>query len=193
MWAHQLGCAEGELAVLMVARLVPPKGHADAIAAAARLRDELPLKLYIAGTGPEEQTLRRIAAELQAPVVFLGPRSDVPALLHAADLFLFPSIMEGMPLALIEAMAMGTACLCSEIPENREAGGDAIVYAPPGQVDALTVALRAILRDGDERRRLGDAARERSTRYSSRTIAAQLLDAIRLVLGQRSAGHVVAL
>ena len=187
-----LGCADGELAVLMVARLVPPKGHADAIAAVARLRDELPVKLYIAGTGPEEALLRRRAAELAAPVVFLGPRSDVPSLLSAADLFLFPSIMEGMPLALIEAMAMSTACLCSAIPENREAGGDAIAYAPPGDIDALTTALRAILRDGAERRRLGDAARVRSERYSSRTIAAQLLEAIKRVIGH-SAGHVVAL
>jgi glycosyltransferase involved in cell wall biosynthesis len=180
-----LGCAENELALIMVARLVTPKGHADAIAAVARLRDELPLKLYIVGTGPEEERLKRLAAERQAPVVFLGPRSDVPSLLRVADLFLFPSIIEGMPLALIEAMAMGLACLCSDIPENRETGAEAIAYAPPGNVDELTKALRAILTDGDTRRRLASAAPMRASRYSSRTVAAELLRSIEDVLGRR--------
>lgn len=190
-----LGCAPDELALVMVARLVPPKGHSDAIRAVARLRDELPLKLYIAGNGPGEAELKRLAAELQAPVVFLGPRSDVPGLLRAADLFVFPSIIEGMPLALIEAMTMSLACLCSDIPENRETGADAIVYAPPGNVDALTAAMRAVLRDEGQRRRLGAAARVRAARYSSRTVAAELLRSIEDVLGRRpsSTGHVVAL
>lgn len=190
----QLGCAADELALVMVARLVPPKGHADAIAAVARLRDELPIKLYVAGTGPEEERLKKLAAEQHAPVVFLGPYNDVPALLAAADSFLFPSIIEGMPLALIEAMTMGLPCLCSDIPENRETGGDAIAYASPGNVDELTKALRTILRDDGARQRLAAAAPMRASRYSARTVAAEFLRSIEDVLGgRRSSSDVVAL
>jgi glycosyltransferase involved in cell wall biosynthesis len=188
-----IGCGDGELALLMVARLVPPKGHADAIAATARLRAELPLKLYIAGTGPENERLRALAAQESAPAVFLGPRTDVPRLLHAADLFLFPSIIEGMPLALIEAMAMGVACLCSDIPENREAGGDAIAYTPAGDVPALVASLRAILQAPARQRELAQAGRARATRYSSRTVAAELYHSMQDVLARaRTPNHVVA-
>ncbi len=126
-------------------------------------------------------------------MTFLGPRSDVAQLLHASDLFLFPSVIEGMPLALIEAMAMARCCLCSDIAENREAGGDAIAYTPAGDVPALTAALRAILADEPRRRALGEAARARSLRYSSRTVGARLYRALEDVLGGRSgADHVVA-
>jgi glycosyltransferase involved in cell wall biosynthesis len=117
----------------------------------------------------------------------------VAQLLHASDLFLFPSVIEGMPLALIEAMAMGRCCLCSDIPENREAGGDAILYTTAGDVPALTAALRAILADEPRRRALGEAARARSLRYSSRTVGARLYQALEEVLGRRSrTDHVVA-
>jgi glycosyltransferase involved in cell wall biosynthesis len=188
-----LGLGDGELAVIMVARLVPPKGHADAIAAISRIAGEVPVRLLIAGTGPEEERLRKLAAAEGGPVTFLGPRTDVAELLHASDLFLFPSVIEGMPLALIEAMAMARCCLCSDIPENREAGGDAILYTPAGDVPALTTALRAILGDEPRRRTLGEAARLRSQRYSARTIGARLYRALEDIVGGRGgANHVVA-
>lgn len=187
-----LGCAEGELAVLMVARLVTPKGHAHAISAAAALRHELPLTLYVAGTGPEQERLRPLAEATHAPVVFLGARTDVPRLLRAADLFLFPSLIEGMPLALIEAMAMGVPCLCSDIAENREAGGDAVGYFAVGDIPALTEKLRGLLRDGEARRTLGAAARSRAALYSSRTVARTLFASMQDVLAREAEGHVVA-
>jgi glycosyltransferase involved in cell wall biosynthesis len=177
-----LGCADGELALAMVARLVPPKGHADAIHAVAALREVLPLRLYVAGTGPEEERLRALAAEKGAPVTFLGACRDIPRLLLACDLFLFPTMIEGMPLALIEAMAMGLPCLCSDIPENREAGGDQVAYSIAGKPDELASALRVLLGDRDRRARLAGGARTRSMRFSSRTVAAELLRSIEDVL-----------
>jgi glycosyltransferase involved in cell wall biosynthesis len=186
-----LGFAADEFAVLMLARLVQPKGHVDAIRAVAQIR-ERPIRLYIAGTGPEEQALRVLVTELRAPVTFLGPRSDVQSLLHAADLFLFPSMYEGLPLALIEAMAMQRACLCSDIPENRETAGDSVIYAPPGDVAALTRELRVLVTNDELRAWLSSGARERVQRFSSERIAAQLLAAIESVLGRQRDGHVVA-
>jgi glycosyltransferase involved in cell wall biosynthesis len=190
----RVGIPEGELALLMLARLVRPKGHADAIRAVAQLRD-LPLKLYIAGTGPEEQSLRELTAKLSAPVTFLGPRSDAPALLHAVDLFLFPSVYEGLPLALIEAMAMQLPCLCSDIPENRETAGEHVAYAPAGNGPALAHELRALATDAERRRRLGAGARAHVQRFSSTGVAKRLATAIEEVLGGNGArsGHVVAL
>jgi glycosyltransferase involved in cell wall biosynthesis len=190
----RIGIPDGQLALLMLARLVPPKGHADAIRAVAQLRD-LPLRLYIAGSGPEEQNLRELSARLSAPVTFLGPRSDAPALLHAVDLFLFPSVYEGLPLALIEAMAMQLACLCSDIPENRETAGEHVAYAPAGDVPGIERALRALVSDPERRRQLGLAARAHVQRFSSTRVAKRLASALEEVLrGNRTrSGHVVAL
>ncbi|HEY2748304.1 MAG TPA: glycosyltransferase family 4 protein [Polyangia bacterium] len=189
----RFGMAPDEIATVMVARLVAPKGHAHAIEAVHLAAARLPVKLYIAGTGPEEQRLRALAAERNAPVVFLGACTEVPSLLSASDLFLFPSVIEGMPLALIEAMAMGRAALCSDIPENREAGGDTVAYSPVGDVAALTRAWSDLALDAARRAQLGAAAQVRARRFSSQTIAAELLRAIEEVLRQeRARGHVVA-
>jgi len=187
---RQLGCSTDEFAILMLARLVRPKGHVEAIRAVARLHD-WPVRLYVAGSGPDEERLRALAAELNAPVTFLGPREDAPVLLRAADLFLFPSQFEGMPLALIEAMAMQLPCLCSDIPENRETGSDHVVYAPVGDVDALVEALRELMSNPQLRHRLGGGARKNVQRFSATRIAEKFLAAIENVLRRPRDGHVV--
>ena len=188
---RQVGFADGQFAIVMLARLVQPKGHIEAIQAVAELR-ERPVHLYIAGVGPDEERLRARAIELHAPVTFLGPRKDAPALLRAADLFLFPSQFEGLPLALIEAMAMGVPCLCSDIAENRETGGSHVAYAAVGDAAALAVALRALIDDPERRSRLAQHSRDQVLRFASTNIAARLMASIEDVLGRKRDGHVVA-
>jgi glycosyltransferase involved in cell wall biosynthesis len=180
-----------EIAILMLARLVRPKGHVEAIKAVSQIR-ERPLVLLIAGTGPDEESLRELAASLKAPVRFLGPRSDAPQLLRAADIFLFPSQYEGLPLALIEAMAMQVPCLCSDIPENRETGGEHVAYAPAGEVAPLIAGLRTLAADPQRRAQLAQGARISVSRFSATTIAERLLASIEEVLRATRGGHVVA-
>jgi len=177
-----LGFSADSLAVLVVARFHQQKDHATAIAAVARAARQRPMHLYLVGTGPLEEHLRALARELDAPVSFLGLRDDVPSLLFASDLFLLPTFFEGLSVALIEAMAMGLPCICSNIPENVEAGRDSVVYAPPGDVDALACRL-VELADGEAMRRdLGERARKRAQSFDARAVAAQFLRAIQSAL-----------
>jgi len=186
-----LGLGEDEFAILMLARLVPPKGHAEAIQAVSQIRDR-PLRLLIAGTGPDEQSLRALVTRLDAPVTLLGARKDAPKLLRAADLFLFPSQYEGLPLALIEAMAMEVPCLCSDIPENRETGGTHVAYVPAGDANAIAQAIRALMADAPRRQALAAGGRASVERFSAAKIAERLLRSIEEVLRGSRNGHVVA-
>jgi glycosyltransferase involved in cell wall biosynthesis len=89
-------------------------------------------------------------------------------------------------------MAMGLPCLCSDIPENRETGGDHVAYTRVGDVDALAAGLASLMDDVGRRQRLGAGARANVMRFSSARIAAQLLESIERVLGRKRDGHVVA-
>jgi glycosyltransferase involved in cell wall biosynthesis len=176
------GISSEELAISVVARFYPPKDHSTVIAAVGALAKELPVHLYLAGSGPLEERLRGMARKCDAPVTFLGPRQDVPRLLFASDLFVLPTFYEAYSLALMEAMAMGLPCLASDIPENREVGGDAIAYAPPGDVTALTCQLRGLLCDPILRASLGRQARTRAENFDVGIAAARLFEAYRSVL-----------
>jgi glycosyltransferase involved in cell wall biosynthesis len=106
--------------LITVGRLEPQKGHETLIRALADVPP--PWRLDIAGTGSLERDLRELAERMHiaSRVHFLGERRDVPGLLAASDLFLFPSRWEGMGLALLEAMAAGVPALASDLPAIRE-------------------------------------------------------------------------
>lgn len=181
---QELSIAESDFAILTVARLAPPKDHASAIRAVAMLPRDKPVRLFFAGVGPDEEKLKLLAQELCAPVVFLGLRKDIPQLLFASDLFLFPTFFEGMPLALIEAMGMGTPCLCSDIVENREVAEDCADYFPPGRPQELSDSLCRILNDAPRRSELARRGRERTLRlFDSRVAARRLIERISQLTG----------
>lgn len=174
-----LGMKESDFVILTVARLAPQKDHASAIRAVAMLADDMPMRLFVAGVGPDEEKLKTLAHGLNAPVTFLGLRSDIPRLLFASDLFLFPTFFEGMSVALLEAMGMGMPCLCSDIAENREVAEDCAVYVPPGRPAELANALRGLIGDSPRRAELGRKGRERILRlYDSKAAARRLVENI---------------
>jgi glycosyltransferase involved in cell wall biosynthesis len=105
-----LGITRGEVALLYPGRFSPEKNQSLAIGAMAELRTLLPTaKLLLAGDGPTNRELHALVESLglESCVRFLGFRSDVPALLRAADLMVLSSARENMPLAAIEAMHAG--------------------------------------------------------------------------------------
>jgi glycosyltransferase involved in cell wall biosynthesis len=116
---------------------------------------------------------------------FAGVTRDVPSYLRAADVFVLPSRREGMPVALLEAMACGLPCVASDLPGSTDAiidDGVNGVLTPPGDVDAVATALARLLDDESERRRLGSEARATITRrYSSGNIADRWLEAYDLI------------
>ena len=169
---RSLGLGDEHFVVLMVANLIRYKGHREAIQSFARIRAaNTHARLVLVGTGPEEEALRRMADELGiAPeVMFLGRRRDVPVLLSAADVFLLASHEEGFPNAVLEAMAAALPIVATDVGGLREqiGGGEAGVLVPARDCDAMAAALDGLATNAEERRRIGEAARDRVRRAFS--------------------------
>lgn len=141
-------------------RLVSIKGLEHLIRAVSLLRAELPeIRLEIAGSGPEqaalEKEMRRL--ELQDHVTFLGWRTDLAALLPRWDVFVLPSLDEGLPIAALEAMAAGlpvVATAVGGVPELVEDGRTGWLV-PPGNAEALAGRIRQLLLDPERARGMG--------------------------------------
>ncbi len=172
---QKLGIYEEGVLVSLVAHLLPVKGHPTLIAAMS----EVPkAHLALAGRALDEEyqaDLDRLASRLgiEERVHFLGGIDDVPALLAETDIFVLPTWarwrMEGCPVALLEAMASGLACIATDIPGSRdlvehEHSGLLVL---PENTGALAGAIQRLVVDESFRQRLGAAARQRvESRFS---------------------------
>lgn len=158
---HGLGVAPNAPLAVTVARLTEQKNHAALLAALPDIITAQPeFRLVLVGSGPLEDDLRAAAAPWGETVLFLGHRRDVPDLLAAADLFVLPSLFEGLPLSLIEAMAAGLPAVASAIGGNDEVVDSGVtgILAPPGQ---LAAAVTELLADRGRAAAMGRAARLR--------------------------------
>lgn len=130
--------------LIIVARLIPSKGHRTLFEALAKLM-ALPWRLQIVGNGPDEQALRAEAERLGilSRLEWLGYRTDVPELLSRADLFCFPSEWEGLGLALIEAAATGIPIITSDLPALREVMDEEVAtFVALGDIEGWSQAIR---------------------------------------------------
>jgi glycosyltransferase involved in cell wall biosynthesis len=159
--------------VIWVGTLEPRKGLATLVEAFAAVTEtkDLPHRLVIVGSPGWLDTADEIGASARAlgdRVVFTGPVPDASllALYRGADLLAFPSRHEGFGLPVLEAMAQGTAVLCSDIPPLHEVGEDVVSYVTPGDVQAWRDALVAILRDDAGRTALAHAGRARAEGFT---------------------------
>ena len=160
----EFGARPGHPIVLAVGRLTAQKGFGLLLDAAARWGDIQPGPLLvIAGQGPLAAHLEYRAALLGLPVRFAGHRTDVPALLAAADVFVLPSVWEGQALILQEALRAGIPIVATRVGGNPEvAGEDAAILVPPGDARRLAEAVRAVLGDPALAARLRQAAADRA-------------------------------
>lgn len=132
--------------VLAVARLHPQKGLGYLLQAATLLPD---VRFLVAGDGPARSELTHQAETLRLGdrFQFLGERGDVPALLRAADVFVLPSLYEGLPVSVLEAMAAGTPVVATAVGGTDEAvvDGESGILVPPRDPEALANAMREVL------------------------------------------------
>jgi len=156
----RLGVRGDRALALSVARLEEQKGLTHLLDAAAMLPDVV---FAIAGEGPERERLvaKAVALGLSDRVQWLGHRDDVPSLLAAADLFVLPSLNEGLPLAAMEAMLAGVPIVATDAGGTGEVVRDGItgLLVPPGEPRALADAIRALLDAPERARRLAVAGR----------------------------------
>lgn len=161
----RLGILGDEPLIGAVGNLYPVKGHCYLLEAIARVSSCWPrLSCVIAGQGALLSDLQRQAADLgiASNVRFLGFCDRIPALLQAVDIFVHPSVSEGLPLALLEAMASGKAVIASRIggiPEVVAHGVNGLLASPADSED-LARQLGAILAEPELGRCLGAQARE---------------------------------
>lgn len=161
---HDLGVPDGVPIILWVGRMDPVKGLEVLVEASALLARQHAVRVLLAGEGAYEATVRRRIAEANAGefVRLLGRRDDVAALLATADLFVFPSLTEGLPNALIEAMAAGVPIVTTDAPGCRDLirHGHTGLIVPAGAVRELAAAMDRVLSQAELRGRLGAAAAE---------------------------------
>jgi glycosyltransferase involved in cell wall biosynthesis len=170
---EEFGCTDGEMVILAVGNLERNKNHRMLLEALVRIQQEglsVPWKVIIAsGRGGSEHShlLEYVRSHgLEDRVHVAMGRKDIPDLQALADIFAMPSMLEGLPMALLEAMVAGTAIVASAtggIPEAIVDGREGILV-PPGDLDALVRGLRALMTDLSLRRAFAAAARARARR-----------------------------
>jgi glycosyltransferase involved in cell wall biosynthesis len=158
--------------VAMVANLRTEKGHDVLMDAATIVLRRVPdARFLVIGDGAERDRLeqRARALDLGPALQFLGHQEDIPALLHALDIFVLPSRSEAFPNALLEAMATGMPVVASAvggIPELVSDGANGLLVRPE-RPSELAASIERLMDDGDLANRLGAAARETvERRYS---------------------------
>jgi glycosyltransferase involved in cell wall biosynthesis len=147
-----------QLTIVCVANLIAYKGHATLLGAVRQLRPS-GWSLLLVGEGPERESIEReiASADLQERVFLLGPRLDVHDILDAADLLVLPSHSEGMPNAVLEAMAHGIPVVASDVGGVRSLlGSGAGIVVAPGDENALAQALQHLVDDPSLRAEMGE-------------------------------------
>jgi glycosyltransferase involved in cell wall biosynthesis len=174
--------------VLTVARLDQQKGHSYLFEAISQVQDAI---FVIAGDGPEKAELEAQAHKLgiNDRVIFLGYQQNVPDLLAGCDLFVLPSLYEGLPLSVLEAMAAGKAVVATAVGGTPEAvlEGETGLLVPPGDPVALARAIQELLSNPSLLRKMGAAGRQRVQReFSSATMVERTTHIYEDVLEQRT-------
>lgn len=166
---EELGLPVDKCLIGIVGRLDPVKDHATLLKAFSRL--DQTAHLVVVGDGPVRAELVGLADGLGVKdrVLFLGNRNDVPAILPALDVFVLPSIAEGISNTILEAMACGLPVVASRVGGNPELVDDAATgfLFPAGDEKELAGRLKLYLENSDLRQEHGRAARERIEREFS--------------------------
>lgn len=175
---------EKDLAVF-VGRFVPEKGLLTLVDAAARVPG---LRLRLIGAGPEREVIARRAADAGLAIEFTGtvPNAALPRLLNEAAVFVLPSLYEGHPKAMLEAMACGLPVVGSDAPGIAEVvrHGETGWLCRPGDPESFAGALATLLGDETLRRSLGARARDEiEQRFSIAAVLARELEVIQELRG----------
>jgi|SRR5665213_992180 len=181
----------------IVGRLIYEKNIHVLLQSVASLRSTWPrLRLVVAGEGPYRLELERRVRELNLTeiVTFLGFVPDVPQLLTQVNAFVMASQTEGMPIALLEAMAVGVpivATAVGSIPTVTRDAADALLV-PPNDPDALTAAIDSLLRDPNAAEARATNARERFLEFfTSKAMGSAYASVYSRIIAERNPGRMI--
>jgi glycosyltransferase involved in cell wall biosynthesis len=180
--SHQRGSAAGQRAaefhIAVVGRLSRVKGHRHLLGALTRVRAREGVQVHVFGCGPLEAECREFCArhDLQSIVRFHGFSESLGEQLRGMDLLVMPSLHEGLPYALLEAMAAGVPVVASAVGGLKEVleGRDCGLLVPPGDETALAAAIDQLRCDPLRRARMAARARlDVARRFSGAAMADQ--------------------
>jgi glycosyltransferase involved in cell wall biosynthesis len=159
-----LGLPQDASILICIASLEEQKGHRYLIQAMPRVQAAFPqAQLLLVGDGSLRQTLQKYVADkgLGPTVHFMGRRNDIPTLLAAGDLFVLPSLWEGLGLVLAEAGATGLPAVATHVDGIPEIIRDGVtgLLVPPANSELLAEAIIAVLHDRPRRLKMGKQAR----------------------------------
>ena len=182
---EEFGLTESDEFIASIGELDDNKNHITVIKALATLGRK-DFKYVVCGVGPNKDMLLAEAEHmgLKENVILAGYRSDIPDVLNAADIFVFPSFHEGMPVSALEAMACGLPIICSEIRGNvdiiRE--GDNGYLFQPSDVETLARKLEYLLDDAEKRKIMGLKNKENVKDFSLESVTEELIRIYKSVL-----------
>ena len=163
---EEFGIGPEDVLVATVANYVPKKDYPNLLEAARRLADRDPsIRLCAVGQGPLERDIHALRHRLglDEQVILPGYREDAVGVLAGADIFVLSSRFEGLPVALMEALALGlpvVATAVGGVPEAIEHGVEGLLV-PPGRPDVLADSIAELAADRSRRKKMSDAARAR--------------------------------
>ena len=180
-----LGLGDSEAVVITVGEHSARKNHETVLSAVAPLPG---VHVLLCGVGERQEALEAQARALGMAdrTHFLGFRRDVPELLAASDVFVFPSLQEGLPVAQMEAMAAGLPCVVSDVRGNRDliARGEGGFLRAPRDARGFSEDIARLLEDPALRTRMGERNRREMEKYGLEAVLSQMAA---LYLGQLEA------
>ena len=168
---RELGLPDDAVLIGCIARLEEQKGIPYLVRAAKELAERIPRAAFlIAGSGPGETSLRDLVHELglTGRVRLLGHREDVPAVLAALDVFVLPSLWEGLPNVVLEAMASRLPVVATGVDGTRDLVADGAngLLVPPEDAQSLANAIARVIESPDLARDLADAGHAAAQDYT---------------------------
>ncbi len=163
-----------------IARLAPQKGVSYFLQAAAVLCRDCQVNFVVVGDGPLRQALEEESRTLglDGRLFFVGERADIPQILAAMDIFVLPSITEGLPLTILEAMAAGKPVVATRVGGLPEVilDGETGLLVPPRDPHALAQALARLLSDRRQAVEMGQKGRQRVMEHFTVTVMVRQIE-----------------
>jgi glycosyltransferase involved in cell wall biosynthesis len=176
-----LGISSKAPTIGCVGRLHQQKGYPDLLQAFKIVRDQISdIQLVIVGSGKMEKELKSFVKmhNLSDSVTFAGSRSDIPEILNGLDLFVLPSLWEGHPIVLLEAMAVGLPVVATRVGGTTEIviDGETGLMVPPRNPSQLASAIITLMQNPDLRLKMGQASRQRVGLFSIESMTSKIED-----------------
>jgi glycosyltransferase EpsD len=171
----ELGIQDDSFILLSVGELSKRKNHEVIIKALSKLRD-IKITYLICGEGKLDNYLKNIAGKLNVDVKFLGFRKDISEIFAVSDLFVFPSLQEGLPVALMEAMSAGLPVVCSKIRGNVDLVDDGIggYLVEPNNADCFAEFIKKMLGNDVICKNMGKNNIEKMKKYNKEEVEKQM-------------------